>query len=189
MSQPARPRRCVSSAPSRERRRGVVNTSHRHAWESPMSGRGSLRFQCAGDGPGRVIHVHGRQVPDLVLGEVESIPSSVPVTAPIGMATSLRPRQVPFLEEHMGHVVVAGIDDEPFDMSDRAVDGLDAVAAAHRYLAEGEGVIGDGLQDPGEISPSTDSIRRGLSTARQVLVRGRRPHNLWCPARTASPRR
>ena len=50
----------------------------------------------------------------------------------------------------MGHVVVAGIDDESFHMADVAVGGMDAIAAAHLHLAQGDGVVGDGLRDPGD---------------------------------------
>ena len=56
--------------------------------------------------------------------------------------------QVPLLEEHVGHVVVAGIDDEPFHMADLTVGGMDAIAAAHRHLTQRDGVVGDGLRDP-----------------------------------------
>ena len=38
------------------------------------------------------------------------------VTAPIGIATSLRPRMCPCLEEHVGYRVAARFDDQPLDL-------------------------------------------------------------------------
>jgi hypothetical protein len=46
----------------------------------------------------------------LSLVMLSCIPSSVPVTALIGMTASLRPRKGPFSEKYAGHVAVAGVD-------------------------------------------------------------------------------
>ena len=51
---------------------------------------------------------------------------------------------MPLLQEHMSHVVVARVDDEPLDPPDVAIGGMDLLAAAHGHLAQGEPVVGDG---------------------------------------------
>ena len=38
----------------------------------------------------------------------------------------------------MGHVVIAGVDDEPLDVSDGAVYGMDLLTATYAHLAHGE---------------------------------------------------
>jgi hypothetical protein len=45
---------------------------------------------------------------------------------------------VPFLEEHVGHLVVA-VDHEPLDSPDVAVGGMDLLASAHVHFAQGGG--------------------------------------------------
>src|ERR1039457_7544142 len=57
--------------------------------------------------------------------------------------------QMPLLEQHMGYPVVARIDDEPLDKPDRAVGGVDMVAASHRHFAGRDPVVGDGLREAG----------------------------------------
>jgi hypothetical protein len=47
------------------------------------------------------------------------------------------------LEEHVGDLVTAGIDDEPLDLPNAAVGGMDMITAAHSYLSGGKSVIGD----------------------------------------------
>lgn len=44
----------------------------------------------------------------------------------------------------MGDLVAAGVDDEPLDLPDVAVGGVDVIAAAHSYLSGGKGVVGGG---------------------------------------------
>jgi len=48
------------------------------------------------------------------------------------------------LEEHVGDLVAAGVDNEPLDLPDVTVGGVDVIAAAHSYLSGGKGVVGDG---------------------------------------------
>jgi hypothetical protein len=42
---------------------------------------------------------------------------------------------MPLLEEHVGHVVVASVDDEPLDPSADAIGGMDLLTAAYGHLA------------------------------------------------------
>lgn len=94
-----------------------------------------------------VIDVHGRRVPHLLLGEVE--PGTVVVGLLNGVVVDLgdgadrdgyflAAEQVPLLQQHVGHVAAAGVDDQPLDLPDGAVGGVDALAAAHGYLAQGK---------------------------------------------------
>src|SRR5215472_7313278 len=103
--------------------------------------------------PGRVINVHRRQVPHVVLGEVEPDTVLGPGDGADRDGYLLAPPQVPLLEQHVGHVVVAQVDDEPFHVADLAVGGMGAIAAAHLHLAQRNGVVGDGLRDPGDYVP------------------------------------
>jgi len=54
--------------------------------------------------------------------------------------------QVPLLKEDMGHMMRPTFDDEPFDDSDFSIDGVNAIASMNPHLAQGEGVMGDGLR-------------------------------------------
>src|SRR5215475_7464444 len=113
--------------------------------------------------PARVIDVYGRQVPYLVPGEVEPDPVVGSRHGADRDGYLLAAPQVPFLQEHMGHMAVAGVDDQPFHVPDCAVGGMDTVAAAHRHLAKRDGVEGDGLRDPGD---RVARHRRGPGQAR-----------------------
>jgi len=42
-------------------------------------------------------------------------------------------------------MMIAGIDDQSSDLSDRPVRGVYAIAAAHLHLADRDAVVGDGL--------------------------------------------
>src|SRR5271163_947362 len=87
----------------------------------------------------------GRQVLDLLLGNAELDA----VLADSGHGADrdrhyLAAEHVSLLEEHVGDLVAAGVDDEPLDLADAAVAGMDVLAAAHSYLPGGKGVVGDG---------------------------------------------
>ena len=56
----------------------------------------------------------------------------------------LAAEHVSLLQEHVGDLVAAGVDDEPLDLPDVAVGGMDVLAAAYSYLSGGKGVVGDG---------------------------------------------
>src|SRR5262249_2315849 len=58
--------------------------------------------------------------------------------------------QVAFLEKHVSHVVVASVDDQPFDVPDLPVGGVNTLATADGHLAQGDGVVGGGLREPGD---------------------------------------
>jgi hypothetical protein len=55
---------------------------------------------------------------------------------------ALAAEHVSLLEEHVGDLVAAGIDDEPLDLPDPAVGGMDVITAAHSHLSGGKSVIG-----------------------------------------------
>src|SRR5271170_7162355 len=95
----------------------------------------------------RVIEVYRWQVLDVLLGDAE--PDAV---------TCLRdradrdghlpaPPQVPLLEQHMGDVAAAAIDDEALNLADVAVSGMHVLAAAYGHLAQRDRVIGDLLRE------------------------------------------
>ena len=95
--------------------------------------------------PAGVIDVHGRQVLHLLLGDRE-----LDAVAGAGHRADrdsyfLAAPQVALLEEHMGHVVIAGVDEEALDPADVAVGGVDRFAAADLHLSQGNAVAGDGL--------------------------------------------
>ena len=49
----------------------------------------------------------------------------------------LAAEHMPLLQQHVGHMAAAGVDDQPLDLPDGAVGGVNALAAAHGYLAQG----------------------------------------------------
>ena len=54
----------------------------------------------------------------------------------------LTSEHVSLLEEHVGDVVAAGVEDEPLDLSDVAVGGMDVTAAAHKPVPLSQRVAG-----------------------------------------------
>lgn len=89
--------------------------------------------------------------------------------------------QVSLLEKHVGHIVVKGVDHEPFDLTDVAVSGVDALAAAYGHLARGDSVVGDGLRDPVTMScPSSMAASLGPLAVSGVTIerRGGRQYQL-----------
>src|ERR1035437_5535506 len=97
--------------------------------------------------PAEVIEDYGRQVLHFLRGDVES-----DAVLERGHGTDrdrhfFAAQDMPLLEENVGHVMIARIDDEPLDSSDFAVGGMDSLASVHGHLAQREGVIGDGLCD------------------------------------------
>src|ERR1022692_1924831 len=65
--------------------------------------------------PGRVIDDHGRQVLHLLLGNAELDAVVDPGDGADRDGYFLAAEHVPLLQEHMGHVVVARVDDKPLD--------------------------------------------------------------------------
>lgn len=82
----------------------------------------------------RVIDVHRWQVPHLVLSNVEPDTFLDPGHGADRDGQVFAAPQMPFLEKHVGHMVVARVDDEPFGLPDLAIGGMNAIAAAHRHL-------------------------------------------------------
>jgi len=77
-----------------------------------------------------VIEVDGRQVLHVLPGDLE-------LDAVVGAGHRrdrdgyfLAAPQVSLLEEHVGHVTAAGVDDEALDLADVPVSGLDVITAA-----------------------------------------------------------
>ena len=71
------------------------------------------------------------------------MPSSIPATALIGMATSLRP-QVSLLKQHMGHLVVVRIDKEALHPADLTIGGTDALAVTHLCFTRRDNLLDNG---------------------------------------------
>jgi hypothetical protein len=71
---------------------------------------------------------------------------------------------VTFLEEHVGDLVVARVDDQPPDDSDLAVGGIDLLTSSYRHFVEGKSVVGNGLGDVPDDPPQTKvGLRERLS--------------------------
>src|ERR1039458_1905753 len=87
------------------------------------------------------------QVLHLELGDVEPDTAVDAGHGADGDGYFLAAPQVPLLEQHVGYVVVAGVDDEPLDLADVAIGSMHALAAARRHLACGDGGVGGGLRD------------------------------------------
>jgi hypothetical protein len=91
----------------------------------------------------RVLDVHRRQLRDLLLGEVELDTLVDLGHGADGDGHFLAAPQMPFGEEHVGHVMAVRVDDEAMDPPDLAVGGVDPVAAADLEFAGRDGVGGD----------------------------------------------
>ena len=89
-----------------------------------------------------VIGVHGRQVPHLLLGDVEPDAVHDPGDGANRDGHLPAAKQMPLLQQHVAYVVVARVDDKPLDSSDLAVGGIDALIAAHCDLARRQGAVG-----------------------------------------------
>ncbi len=92
----------------------------------------------------QVIDGHGRQITDLLLGDIEPDTDIDPSHRTDRDSNLLPAPQVPLLKQHVSHVVVPGVDDKPFHQPDLAVGGMDAIAVAHLNLAQRHRVVGDG---------------------------------------------
>jgi hypothetical protein len=86
----------------------------------------------------------GRQVLHLLPGDVEL--DAVLADSRYGADRDrhyLAAEHMSLLEEHVGDLMAAGVDDEPLDLPDVAVGGMDVFAAVHSHLSGGKGVVGD----------------------------------------------
>src|ERR1700683_5404615 len=120
--------------------------------------------------PVRSVDIHSRQVLHLLFGERDSDAIVDPGHRADRDGDLFATAQVPLLEKDMGDVVVASVEDDPLDPSDVAVGGVHLLASSYGYLAEREGVIGDGLRD-------TRHGARGEATSQAVV--GPREHLVW----------
>jgi hypothetical protein len=80
----------------------------------------------------------GRQVLDLLLGDAEI--DAVLAGSRYGADRDrhyLAAEHVSLLEEHMGDLMAGGVDDDPLDLPDGAVGGMDVLTGAHARLAGG----------------------------------------------------
>src|SRR5580658_10160034 len=98
----------------------------------------------------------GRQVLDLLLGDAEI--DAVLAGSRYGADRDrhyLAAEHVSLLEEHMGDLMAGGVDDDPLDLPDVAVGGMDVLTAAHARLAGGKGVVGNrrGVREPASTAP------------------------------------
>ena len=89
--------------------------------------------------PAGAIDVHGRQVLRLLLGDIELDDVHDPSDGADRNGHFPAAEQMPLLQQHVAHVVVARVDDKPLDPPDLAVGGIDALSAAHADLARGQG--------------------------------------------------
>src|SRR5271168_4900314 len=84
---------------------------------------------------------HRRQVLHLLPGEVEPDTGLDPGDRADGDGHFLPPQQVPLLQQHVSHLVVAGVYGKSLDQPDLAVGGEYVLAAAHLDLAQRHGVV------------------------------------------------
>src|SRR6516165_10567071 len=84
-----------------------------------------------------------RQARHLPLGHVEADPVLDSGHGADGDGDFLAPPQVPFAEQHVGHTVIAGMDEEALHPPYLAVQGMDRIAGGHLYLAHRNDVLDD----------------------------------------------
>jgi hypothetical protein len=82
-----------------------------------------------------VLDRHGRQILDLLLGEVEPDSGLDPGDRPDRDGHFLASPLVPLLQEHVGHVMVIGVDDKAFNPPDVPVRGMNVLTAAYLHFA------------------------------------------------------
>ena len=104
------------------RRSPGVLLSHPPIWERPASE--SRLSQLDGGSASISCLLISARIPPLPMLSME----------PIGMATCLRPRQVAFLEEHVGHVSTRGANDQTLDLAHLTVGGMDGFASADSHF-------------------------------------------------------
>jgi uncharacterized repeat protein (TIGR01451 family) len=92
------------------------------------------------------VEVYRRQVLDVLLGDLELYAVGGAGHRADRDGYLLAAPQVAFLEEHMGDVVAAGVDDQALDLADVTVSGMHVLAAAYGYLSHRNGVVGDRLR-------------------------------------------
>ena len=85
--------------------------------------------------------VSGWQVPHLVLGEVEPDSDVHPGHGSDGDGDFLAAPQVPLLEQHVGHPIVARVDEEALHPPDLTIDGVDRVTGPHLVLTQRNNVF------------------------------------------------
>jgi hypothetical protein len=89
------------------------------------------------------IDLHWRQVAYFALSQVEPDAVSGVFDGAYWDGDPLLAPEMAFVEEHMGHAMVAGVDDQPLDPPDGPVGGKHVLAPAHLHLTQGDSLIGD----------------------------------------------
>src|SRR5262249_10660893 len=56
----------------------------------------------------------------------------------------LAPPQMPLLQQHVGHVLVVRVDEEPLHPADLAIDGMDMLAVTDLCFAVGDHLLDEG---------------------------------------------
>ena len=85
----------------------------------------------------QMINVHWRQVLHLLLRDTELDTVIDPGHGADRDGDFLAAPQVTLLQQHVGHVVVGGVDDQALDSPDVAVGGMDVLAAADLHFVQG----------------------------------------------------
>jgi hypothetical protein len=88
------------------------------------------------------IDVHLRQVLHLLFCQVDLDALGDPGHGVDRNGHLLAAPQMPLLQQHVRHVMAGGVDDQPFDLADVAVGGINVLAALHLHLARGDRVVG-----------------------------------------------
>jgi hypothetical protein len=94
-----------------------------------------------------VIDVHGRQVLHVLLSDRELYAVAGAGHRADRDGHLLAAPQVTLLEEQVGHVAVARVDDQTLDQAYLTVGSVDGFAAAHGHLTQGNLVQDDGPRD------------------------------------------
>src|SRR6478672_9422689 len=110
-------------------------------WVSP-SPESRDRREATSSVPGlfEMFEVDRRQVPDLILSQVDAHAIVDSYHGADRNRHLLGSPQMPLLEQEVGHVTVRGIDDQAANVSDRTVGGVDVLAAADLDLTHGHAV-------------------------------------------------
>ena len=87
------------------------------------------------------------QILHLLLGDVEPDSFGGPGHGADRDGDLLAPPQMALLEQHVGHVMIARVDEEPLDLADLAVHGMDVVTGTDLCFTHGDDVLdGDPCQ-------------------------------------------
>src|SRR6185312_4363562 len=150
--------------------------------------RAGSRSDSRGDGQIRTGTLgHSRQFSYLFLREAEPDSGVDPCHGADGDGDFLAAPQMPLLEQHVGHPVIARVDEEALHLPDLTIDGVDLVPGPHLLLTHRNNVFEDRLlpqlcgghapapDHPGGIWPRDQVAFRGMVELAELRARAAQP--------------